>query len=194
MASILLPILNEQQRLISSLLGGRGEPVLRLKLEDEDFLSPLLPRRERRHVLAPYNKSLRKVGHSDDGKNFVVNIDVQQFTPEEITVKGVGDDTIVVECKHEEKPDEHGSIYRHFVRRYKLPKGHDISKCMSKLSSDGVLTITAPNIEKNKKAEIEIPITLTNQPSQVIKHQEPEHQDAEMRDASPKKGKDSKKK
>ncbi|CAH1954138.1 unnamed protein product [Acanthoscelides obtectus] len=155
--------------------------------------SPLLPKRERRHALAPYNKSLRKLVR-DDGKNYVVNIDVQQFAPEEISVKAVGDDTIIVECKHEEKPDEHGSIYRHFLRRYKLPKGHDVSKCVSKLSSDGVLTITAPHVEKNKKAEVEIPITLTNQPSQAIQHQESsETQDAEMQDVSPKKGKGSKK-
>lgn len=50
---------------------------------------------------------------------FQVNLDVQQFTPNEITVKTV-DNAIVVEGKHEEKQDEHGFVSRHFVRRYVL--------------------------------------------------------------------------
>lgn len=49
-----------------------------------------------------------------------VILDVQQFTPNEITVKTT-DKHIIVEGKHEEKADEHGYISRHFVRRYQLP-------------------------------------------------------------------------
>ncbi|KAJ8929113.1 hypothetical protein NQ314_018227 [Rhamnusium bicolor] len=167
--ALLLP-LHEHQRLLSSLLGG-GDQHLRLKLSDDDFLSPLIPRRVRRQVgSCPYTRSLsHKEKNSlaaDDHKNFHVNIDVQQFAPEEISVKCVNDDTIVVECKHDEKQDEHGYISRHFLRRYKVPEGYDIKKCISKLSSDGVLTITAPKID-DIKTEIEIPITFTNQPSQI---------------------------
>lgn len=40
---------------------------------------------------------------------FQVILDVQQFTPNEITVKTT-DKFIVVEGKHEEKPDEHGYV------------------------------------------------------------------------------------
>jgi len=72
-----------------------------------------------------------------------VILDVQQFSPDEITVKTI-DNQIIVEAKHEEKQDEHGYISRHFVRRYVLPSSHDLANVTSTLSSDGVLTITAP--------------------------------------------------
>ncbi|XP_036147260.1 protein lethal(2)essential for life [Monomorium pharaonis] len=78
-----------------------------------------------------------------DNDNFQVILDVQQFSPSEITVKTV-DNYVVVEAKHEEKQDEHGYISRHFVRRYVLPPTHDLVNITSTLSSDGVLTITAP--------------------------------------------------
>ncbi|XP_067214221.1 protein lethal(2)essential for life-like isoform X2 [Linepithema humile] len=78
-----------------------------------------------------------------DKDNFQVILDVQQFSPDEITVKTV-DNHVIVEAKHEERQDEHGYISRHFVRRYVLPPSHDLFNITSTLSSDGVLTITAP--------------------------------------------------
>lgn len=72
-----------------------------------------------------------------------VILDVQQFSPDEITVKTV-DNHVIIEAKHEERQDEHGYISRHFVRRYVLPPSHDLVNVTSTLSSDGVLTITAP--------------------------------------------------
>ncbi|XP_019888789.1 protein lethal(2)essential for life [Ooceraea biroi] len=72
-----------------------------------------------------------------------VILDVQQFSPDEITVKTV-DNHVIVEAKHEERQDEHGYISRHFVRRYLLPPSHDLANVNSTLSSDGILTITAP--------------------------------------------------
>ncbi|KXJ78066.1 hypothetical protein RP20_CCG005664 [Aedes albopictus] len=78
-----------------------------------------------------------------DKEKFQINLDVQQFSPHEITVTTV-DNTIVVEGKHEEKQDEHGFVSRHFVRRYVLPDEHDPKDGYSSLSSDGVLTVTAP--------------------------------------------------
>lgn len=70
-------------------------------------------------------------------------LDVQQFAPSEITVKTL-DSTVIVEGRHEEKQDEHGFVSRHFVRRYVLPADIEISNIVSSLSSDGVLTVTAP--------------------------------------------------
>ncbi|XP_049296842.1 protein lethal(2)essential for life-like [Anopheles funestus] len=98
------------------------------------------------------------------GDKFQINLDVQQFSPEEISVKYV-DKSIVVEGKHEEKQDEHGYISRHFVRRYMLPNGHNENDILSSLSSDGILTITCPRKEiEPKKPERSIPITHTGQP------------------------------
>uniref|UniRef100_A0A182NM45 SHSP domain-containing protein n=1 Tax=Anopheles dirus TaxID=7168 RepID=A0A182NM45_9DIPT len=75
------------------------------------------------------------------GDKFQINLDVQQFAPEEISVKYV-DRCVVVEGKHEEKQDEHGYISRHFARRYLLPDGLSENDIVSALSSDGILTIT----------------------------------------------------
>ncbi|XP_026478480.1 protein lethal(2)essential for life-like [Ctenocephalides felis] len=78
-----------------------------------------------------------------DENKFQVTLDVQQFKPKEITVK-TKDNFVIVEGKHEEQQDEHGYISRHFVRRYMLPENHEPADVVSSLSSDGVLTITAP--------------------------------------------------
>ncbi|XP_069672901.1 protein lethal(2)essential for life-like [Periplaneta americana] len=102
----------------------------------------------------------------DDKDTFKVNLDVQQFSPDEITVKTV-DDYVVVEGKHEEREDEHGYISRHFTRRYKLPADCKSDDVISSLSSDGVLTITAPKKVLPLPAANErvVPITKTNAPA-----------------------------
>lgn len=74
---------------------------------------------------------------------FQVLLDVQHFSPNEISVKTV-DNTIIVEAKHEERKDEHGLISRQFTRRYQLPDGFDTKDVISTISSDGILTIKAP--------------------------------------------------
>lgn len=79
----------------------------------------------------------------NDKKNFQVNLDVQQFKPNEVSVKVV-DGYVVVEGKHEERSDEHGFISRQFTRRYKVPDNVDVTAITSTLSSDGVLIIGAP--------------------------------------------------
>ncbi|XP_021918142.1 alpha-crystallin A chain-like isoform X1 [Zootermopsis nevadensis] len=102
----------------------------------------------------------------DDKDCFKVNLDVQQFSPEEITVKMV-DDFIVIEAKHEERQDEHGFISRQFQRRYKLPSAVRLDTLKSNLSSDGILTVTAslkpmPLLAARERI---IPIVLTNAPA-----------------------------
>lgn len=88
-------------------------------------------------------------------------LDVQQFAPNEITVKTSGN-SIIVEGKHEEKQDEHGFISRHFTRRYLLPSDHDIEGVVSSLSSDGILTVTAPKKDdKPKNTDRVVPIQQT---------------------------------
>ncbi|CAG4951834.1 unnamed protein product [Parnassius apollo] len=91
---------------------------------------------------------------------FQINLDVQHFAPEEITVK-TADDYVVVEAKHEEKKDEHGYISRQFTRKYALPEGTVSEDVISELSSDGILTITAPRKQIDAKGERVVPITQT---------------------------------
>ncbi|MGH0181135.1 UNVERIFIED_CONTAM: hypothetical protein FKN15_006303 [Acipenser sinensis] len=58
------------------------------------------------------------------------------------------------------REDEHGFVSREFHRKYKIPAGVDSAAITSSLSSDGVLTISAPR----KQADVPeraIPITIT---------------------------------
>nr|XP_048294311.1 heat shock protein beta-6 isoform X2 [Myodes glareolus] len=73
---------------------------------------------------------------------FSVLLDVKHFSPEEISVKVVGDH-VEVHARHEERPDEHGFIAREFHRRYRLPPGVDPAAVTSALSPEGVLSIQA---------------------------------------------------
>ncbi|XP_060519200.1 alpha-crystallin B chain-like [Cylas formicarius] len=118
--------------------------------------------RDLRHQLPRVDKNTSIIVDKD---HFQANIDVQQFEPYEISVKLTGDNTVTVEGKHEEKEDDHGTICRHFVRRYQLPEDCDVARLQSKLSSDGVLTISAPKKRDDKEVELnEIPIHHTWRP------------------------------
>lgn len=102
----------------------------------------------------------------NDKNQFHVSLDVQQFKPDEVSVKIV-DNYIVVEGKHEEKEDDHGVISRHFIRKYLVPEQCDADKASSSLSSDGILTITAPRkpeAVENKKEKV-IQIEHTGKPA-----------------------------
>ncbi|XP_075221781.1 protein lethal(2)essential for life-like [Lycorma delicatula] len=106
--------------------------------------------------------------------DFKINLDVQQFKPEEVSVKLQGD-YLVVEAKHEERQDKHGFISRQFQRRYKLPENVDHEKIKSQLSSDGVLTLIAPKKPEESIDGRAIPVEQTNQPA-VKQTQESEKQ------------------
>ncbi|CRL00023.1 CLUMA_CG013311, isoform A [Clunio marinus] len=94
----------------------------------------------------PYDISRQDSGSTVNVEKdkFTVVLDVQQFTPDEISVK-TNDKFIIIEGKHEEKKDEHGLISRHFVRKYIIPPNYKQENVSSTLSSDGILTITATN-------------------------------------------------
>lgn len=79
-----------------------------------------------------------------DQNGFRVQVDVQQFTPEEITVK-TNETSVIIEGKHEERRANESFISRKFTRKYALPPGYDTNTVTSELSSDGLLTIKAPN-------------------------------------------------
>lgn len=91
---------------------------------------------------------------------FKIDVDVKQFTPNEITVK-VKDNSILVEAKHEEKEDEHGYVSRQFTRRYVLPDGVDLDKITSSLTPEGFLVVEAPKKvpESAQGVERSIPIS-----------------------------------
>lgn len=145
-----------------------------LGLSPEDFLEPLtlLSLQGPGGYLRPWRSESSKgdTGStvSIDKNKFQANLDVQQFKPEEITVKLSGDNIVTIEGKHEEKEDEHGFISRHFVRKYVLPKNCNTSQLQSKLSSDGILTITAPTVDAKEGEHKTIPIQQTGEPAKRI--------------------------
>uniref|UniRef100_A0A023F6Z5 Putative small heat shock protein n=1 Tax=Triatoma infestans TaxID=30076 RepID=A0A023F6Z5_TRIIF len=116
---------------------------------------------------------------SSDSNEFKVNLDVQQFKPDELKVKVV-DDCLVVDGKHEERSDQHGFISRQFTRRYKIPDDVDKTALVSNLSSDGVLTLKAPKLALPENASREIPIIQTNAPAAVKQKAETEKKAEKM--------------
>lgn len=78
-----------------------------------------------------------------DSKGFSAYVDVHLFDPKEISVKTI-DHTIVVECKHDSREDNHGAVERHFVRKFNLPFEYDMNLVTSTLSKDGILQLEAP--------------------------------------------------
>lgn len=156
--SLLLPYLWENMERAHSTIN----PNLRVKINPEnlgskimhvyDFLPQKTSPKLHMDYYRPWGELLRKSegGASTvtaDKNQFRVDLDVQQFSPEEINVKVV-DRFVIVEAKHEEKEDEHGWISRQFMRKYIIPEQCDIDQASSKLSSDGVLSIIVPRKQK----------------------------------------------
>lgn len=124
-----------------------------LGLLNDDILQlaqgPILPVPLRSGYVRPW----RSMAAGDSGVStystskdeFKINLDVQQFRPNELKVS-VADGYLVIDGKHEERPDQHGFVSRQFTRRYKIPEEADETKLSSNLSSDGVLSISAPKV------------------------------------------------
>ncbi|KAF5294470.1 hypothetical protein FQR65_LT01596 [Abscondita terminalis] len=109
----------------------------------------------RKKISNEIHKEREIVVHDKD--KFQIKLDMQQFSPEEIAVKIVNEKSIVVEAKHESN-DEKGSVSRLLVRQFNIPEGHDLTKVETKLSPDGILTITVPNKSRSAVEERVIPV------------------------------------
>ncbi|XP_013782535.1 protein lethal(2)essential for life-like [Limulus polyphemus] len=140
-----------------------------LGLHDSDIFTPTMYhiyyRQPRRQVSSQASSGgLSQV--KNDAEKFQVSLDVSHFAPNEINVKTV-ENCVVIEGKHEEKPDEHGFVSRQFVRRYMLPKEVDPETVKSSLSSDGTLTIEAPKkaLEGEQPNERVVQIQISDKPA-----------------------------
>lgn len=98
---------------------------------------------------------------SIDNDTFKMTMNVKQYKPEEVTVK-VMDCSLVIEAKHEEKQDDKIIVSRQFMRRYLLPARVDVDQVTSTISTDGILTITAPLKPEEGKV---IKVEQTGQPA-----------------------------
>ena len=72
-----------------------------------------------------------------------VTLHLGDFKNNEIGVKIV-DGSLVVKAEHEEKPDDHGHVYRHVKRRYILPRNVDFENMNATMDDNGTLVICAP--------------------------------------------------
>uniref|UniRef100_A0A1B6LKJ3 SHSP domain-containing protein n=1 Tax=Graphocephala atropunctata TaxID=36148 RepID=A0A1B6LKJ3_9HEMI len=113
-------------------------------------------------LLRPDDSGTSRIFNTKD--NFKISLDVQQFKPNELSVKIV-DDFLVVEGKHGEQTDEYGLVSRQFTRRYRLPPDVDVQALQCSLSSDGVLQIDAPKKPPVLGSERIVPIIATRKPS-----------------------------
>jgi len=89
-------------------------------------------------------KSLDSLKTAEDENKMEVRIDTSHYRPDELKVsveKGV----VTVEGKHEEKAEDGSNmVSRTFSKKYTLPADARDEDVVSKLSSDGVLVVTAP--------------------------------------------------
>lgn len=91
------------------------------------------------------NTSSTEVNCDDSG--FTVQVDVKDFSPQDLMVKVIGD-FVEVQGKHEEKKKNGpGLTTRQFNRRYRIPKGVDTMALESAVSPDGILIIAAPMLQ-----------------------------------------------
>ncbi|KAJ8964345.1 hypothetical protein NQ314_004988 [Rhamnusium bicolor] len=142
-----------------------------MRLTDE-LIYPTIYRINRPRYATDYDEDLVR-GDSviQDKEKFQLKLDVQNFKPEEISVKTLNGNAIQIEAKHEEKhDDDKGYISRELVRRFILPKGHDLKSVVSSLSPDGVLTITAPRKVEELEEKV---IPITHEDSEKGKSNEP---------------------
>ncbi|KAL7644049.1 UNVERIFIED_CONTAM: hypothetical protein RMT77_004861 [Armadillidium vulgare] len=137
------------------------------KLFDQHFGAALFPDDTNTGTSSIYLRSRRPpreksgvsyVNHTKE--KYSVLLDVPHFTPDELKVRVTGGNVLEVEGKHEERNDEHGSIARHFVRKYYLPEDVMVDMLTSSLGVDGVLAIEAPKKppEPPRPSEREVPI------------------------------------
>ncbi|KAI4471134.1 heat shock protein hsp-12.2-related [Holotrichia oblita] len=132
----------------------------------EEMLKPFVAPAIRVRWLPALEHQEQKENIIQDKEKFMIKLDVQDFAPEEITVKTLDGNTIQIEAKHEKK-EEDGFISKQLIRKFVLSKDHDLKDVISSLSSDGILTVTAP-----KKA-------IPNSEETIIKinHTGPERED-----------------
>merc|ERR1712083_802425 len=95
----------------------------------------------------------------DDKEKFEISLDTSQYRPDELRVN-VGEGTMGVEGKHEEKSEDgRRMVLKQFSRKYSLPPTAKQEKVVSNLSQDGVLVITAPKAERIDNQNRNVPIT-----------------------------------
>ena len=82
--------------------------------------------------------------YPESGRKFKLRFDVSSFVRSSVNVTTDGDRIIVQATKKPEEGDMGNSCKKLYIRKIEKPKGVDISKLKSFLTSDGVLIVEAP--------------------------------------------------
>jgi len=83
-----------------------------------------------------------KVSYDQD--KFMVEFNVQDYAPEDLNIKTEGDVLIVLAKQESKTKGGKSLVSKQFEQRFSLPSGVNPEKISSKLSKDGILTVTAP--------------------------------------------------
>lgn len=111
--------------------------------QDDNREPPKTPKRDKGYKGAIF--TLEKDG-------FHICMDVKQFRYNELSVRVIDGQTIVLEAKHGDREDETGTVARSVVRKYQIPRESDPEKIEAELSSDYILTVKAP-LRKEERQE-----------------------------------------
>ncbi|XP_043541445.1 heat shock protein 30C-like [Chiloscyllium plagiosum] len=95
------------------------------------------------------NRKGNRLSEDKDGDGFSVSLNVQHFSPEELSVK-VFERKVLVTGKHEKKCDDGSGCYSYkyeeFRREFQLPEDVDAEALRCCLSQDGRLKVQAPRL------------------------------------------------
>lgn len=107
------------------------------------IFSPLLAMQVRPKLSSWFNQCRNLRPSIKIGKDkFQLQIDVRHYGKDEIRVKA-RPEYVIIEGYHRAQT-KRGLVMRKFMRKFKLPSGCDMQSMESKLSQDGMLTITVP--------------------------------------------------
>ncbi|XP_067825317.1 heat shock protein 30C-like [Heptranchias perlo] len=111
------------------------------------------------------NEGDNRQSEDKDGDDFSLSLDVQQFSPEELTVKVLGR-KVLVTGKHEKKSDDGSGCYSYkyeeFRREFQLPEDVEPQALNCCLSQDGQLKVQAPRLALPAVNERTVPINITS--------------------------------
>lgn len=93
------------------------------------------------------------VPHVKDGK-YTVNLDLRQFSPEDVQVKLDDKGMLHVKGKYEKKDKDSGSFeYREYSHSFSVPEHVQREQLTSKLDKNGLLKIEAPVKNPDKQLD-----------------------------------------
>ncbi|KAG7158672.1 uncharacterized protein LOC121878296 [Homarus americanus] len=135
---------------------------LKEALDDKDFGWSSNLNRYRKLRSRNMKEDNQAVTVTSDNTCHKIMLDVHDFMDGEVKVKVVGERELLVEGRMDaSKTRDLIGISNTFRRRFSLPDATNMDAITSVMSSDGILTITAPKVVSQTKEDSTIPIKVT---------------------------------